>query len=290
MNWAPDEAIVDEIERALADWGQGDVLTFVSECRYADSAKPLSEAAQSVRDDGLSLLVIDGTLAVVVSQTCDLVRSPAKAPFALLAPVDRIADADYLTMASRGRVPKLVPLPWLGPDLFGDLARIFTVEKSVLLLCERVSGTQSDTDRQLLSLRIGTFFSRPAFPDDFVDSMHRLRQKFQRRSKPEAEPGEESARALIYEIRISIEGNWDDDDLPVHVMFVLESEADRARVPREIWESSLEKWQELIDSAASRFRVTTEIVSLEALSASEYLHSDWFDTVVDDSLAAGRRS
>ena len=135
-----DAAAVSEVDIECSTWQQGDAfvgkgLTFV---HVADLAKPLTDNASLEAaagfEIGQSLAAIGTPIPglVIISQTCDLIRSAADRSYVQVAALRKV-EKSVLKEVQRGFRPRLSFIPGLEANaLVADLNAIMTVEKSVL--------------------------------------------------------------------------------------------------------------------------------------------------------------
>ena len=135
---------VTRIDRALQSWRQGDVALddSVFFLHLADLGTPLTtearETANAHTDSGEGGSV-EGVASVVpgvvlVTQTCDIVRSCAERPYVEVSPLIEVPRA-FLDDVRRLRRPAFAHVPAVETrGLVADLDRTMTVEKRWLLL------------------------------------------------------------------------------------------------------------------------------------------------------------
>ena len=104
----PDETTVTKIDDALQHWRQGDFVlgTELPFLTVIDPAHPLTDEGAAAASGGNDLAEIDVEGLLVVSQTCDVVRSCATRPYVEVCPL-LTATPSQLRQAERGRVPRL---------------------------------------------------------------------------------------------------------------------------------------------------------------------------------------
>lgn len=117
---------------------------------------------------------LESGLSVIISQGCDLERSPEEEPYVVLAPLTSVPDAPY-TEAARGRSARLFAFPQIEarPDkdsLVADLRMTYSLEKVALLSdhIERFGCPLSDPQRTAFREFLGARYGRPDLPDDIV--------------------------------------------------------------------------------------------------------------------------
>ncbi len=142
---------------------------------------------------------------VVVSQSCD--ASQPKREFLQLAPLVALQNPTEHRAAIRRENPRF-PLVTAGDDeLFADLARIASVEKSTVEGAPTAPGACAGDARseREFSLAIGRWFARFAVPDDvhyWLEPLQTVvREKFE---KPESNLG----RVLARVVEIRVQADW----------------------------------------------------------------------------------
>jgi hypothetical protein len=278
---ALDSAQARQIDAVLSQWRQGDLAL---EERWffhvADPTTPLSVAAAQANGDEIQALVSEVAGLVVVTQTCDIVRSCTTRPYVEVSPLVQVSEADYRHIL-RGRQPRHATLPTLEKDsLVADLDRVMTVEKSIVSNWKRTPGCSDDADSRRFAQALARKRLRFAFPDDFTA----LVRKFQSRLVEKHEKTTDEGRALraLREIRVQASPSWDAPYIDIFFWFVRDD--GDADFEGKSWADFLDGWLRLV-SAAGRFQsVEGEVVTLQDLNAGEYVDSDPFDL---DYLSAG---
>ena len=277
-----DAAAISEVDAECSTWRQGDAfvgegLTFV---HVADLAKPLTGNASLEAEAGFET---DQSLAsiatkipgvVVISQTCDLIRSAADRSYAQIAAL-RTVEKSFLKEVQRGFRPRFAFIPGLEAySLVADLDAIMTVEKSVLTGIAKeyfVRGLSDDTQVRDFAECISRRFSRFAFPDDFAAAVGPLQAYIRAKHNKQSDDGH-MLRA-IREIRVAATPAWDATNPRIEFLFVCNpgvylSEKLDAAAGRLV-----EKFQ-----ATGCFRDPSfRIVTLAELSAAAYIASDRLD-------------
>ena len=180
-------AAEDAIDDELRHWRQGDIsldagLEFV---HVADLARPHSQASVEAvgGSDGETQLAGIATIAsdvegvVVLTQTCDIVRSCKNRPFVEIAPLVRLDDTTVEQVRRLKRPAFAFVASMAREGLVADLDRVMTVEKAVVANWGRVSGWDTDSDNRAFARAIARKRSRFAFPDDFVQAADRFRRR-----------------------------------------------------------------------------------------------------------------
>jgi hypothetical protein len=270
-SWIPD------IDAALAQWSQGD-CTMGANCWFVtrfDPQHPLTPDAVDVVEVDAEADLTESSVSgfVVITQTCDLVRSCADRPFVEIAPLV-VVDDRYLQEIHRLKRPRYAYIAGVAQfNLVADLDRVMTVEKAVVARWERISGCQSDADTRLLAEALARKRSRFAFPDDFNRFSHSLQKRMQDKHPKSSAEGE-ALRALL-EIRVSAVPAWDAEAVAL-IFWFIRAEADDLFADRA-WHEFLAGWLKLLPPSARFSSVEGLVVSLEDMTAKEYLHSDRLD-------------
>ena len=124
-----DDPRTAQIDQALAAWRQGDLALdekwFV---QVGDGSSPLTDAAAQA-GPGIQALTVEYDGLVVVSQTCDVVRTCTDRHFIEVSPLIRV-QKDEAERAAKGYLPSRGPIA-VSLDLVADLDRTMTVEKAI---------------------------------------------------------------------------------------------------------------------------------------------------------------
>ena len=238
-----------------------------------DPAAPLSEAAAEAETQGIQALTSEVVGLVVVTQTCDVVRSCTVRPYIEVAPLMRVSAED-LHAVQRGRRPAHATLPALIPhSLVADLDRVMTVEKSIVASWERTPGYTSDPDGRAFAQALARKRVRFAFPDDFTTMAKRLQGRLADKHEKNTDEGR-GLRALR-EIRVHAAPSWDAPLVEIFFWFVRdEGDAD---FEGKNWADLLKQWLKLVPTSGRFHSVDGQVVSLDDMSAAEYVESDPLD-------------
>jgi hypothetical protein len=108
---APDSPEVTGIDAALNEWRQGDLALDESWfVHVGDPAEPLTDASAEAGAEGLQALTSEVAGLVVVTQTCDVVRTCLTRPYVEVSPLVPMR-ADDLLAVQRGRRTALLVHP-----------------------------------------------------------------------------------------------------------------------------------------------------------------------------------
>lgn len=280
----PESDEAKRIDAALGAWRQGDLALgetwFV---HVGDPAVPLSEAAAQAEGAGMQALTSDAAGLVVVTQTCDIVRGCTARPYVEVCPLVRVGEKDFPDV-QRGRRPSLATLPCLEADrLAVDLDRIMTIEKSIVAGWARTGGCPDDAQRRAFAQALARKRVRFAFPGDFVDFAAKLRKRLIDKHDRNTEEGR-GLRALR-EIRVLASPSWGDARVELFFWFVRdERDAD---FEGKSWAEPLKEWLKLVPPSGRFTAVEGQVVTLQDMSAAEFVGSDPLDL---DHLSSGSGS
>ena len=213
------------VDALMESWRQGDIADVRTFQHFADLRRPVTAEAHRLSGsmpEGGSPTVRIGTAVeglVLLTQTCDVQRSAAIRPYVELCPLIRV-DPETARAASARERPRYAAIPALGPDAVADLDRVMTVEKGWLTYAPRISGWNTDDEIRLFQAAVARSYQRFAFPDDFVESMDKLRDRIVKRHRRQASP-EGQLLAVAKEIRAVASPHWSADNIEVTLYFIL---------------------------------------------------------------------
>ena len=262
------------VDAALQAWRQGGcVLGEHWFIHRFDPALPLTEASAAVSDQGVDLAESAVQGLVVLTQTCDIVRTCRERPFLEVAPIVEVS-AQVAHEIERGRRPVYAIIPALrARGLVADLDRTMTVEKAVVAQWARIAGCRTDAEARRFALALVRKRARVAFPDDFTVLVERLQARLLEKHDKQSDEGR-TLRALR-EIRVRAAPSWDAPTVELTFWFIHEEEVMDFEGKR--WDTLLGGWLQLIP-ASGRFRqVHGAVLALEDLTAKEYAESDPLD-------------
>jgi hypothetical protein len=275
---------IEDIDAALQFWRQGDVtldagLEFL---HLADLSIPLSPASQRAAK---SIIETDGVLSadlnalldevpglVILSQTCDIVRSCEHRPFVEVAPLAEM-QPDQVEAVRRLRRPAFVYVPAVADrGLVGDLDRIMTVEKSIVAHWQRIPGWDTDDEARSLAEAVARKWARFAFPDDFNNASAELRKRLTTRH--EKDHAEGAHLRALREIRVRAAPSWDDEAVRLAFWFIKETEP-AGHAPA--WDEWVDEWSGLFQQS-TRFTIEAAVACrLEDITGQDYVESDRLD-------------
>jgi hypothetical protein len=115
--------------------------------------------------------------------------------------------------------------------------------------------------------------SRFAFPDDFNKFAQKLQKRMQDKHEKNTREGE--ALRALHEIRVSATPAWDADAVELLFWFIRAEEDNRFQ-DRE-WCELLDGWLRFLPASGRFSSVDGSIVTLEDMTAKEYVNSDRLD-------------
>ena len=217
---------------------------------------------------------------MVVTQTCDLVRTCRDRPFVEVCPLVELLD-DHVALVRQGQMPRFAALPALeNAKLAADLDRVMTIEKGLLasMTCRRKRGVASEAETQVLSEILGRKRTRAALPNDFVAAVASMRDRILDKHKRASREGE-FLRA-VREICVRGAPDWTASVIEVEFLFVFDR---GGNIPDDA-----DHWiKRLIDLVPINSWIADAVgraVGLDQVSAASYLESYRLDL---DHLSQG---
>lgn len=271
---APDDPAAKRIDDALATWRQGDVaLDAAWFVHVADGSAALTnEAAEA----GGGVNMVQGTVegSVVLTQTCDIVRSCVRRPFLEIAPVVEVEEADAHQI-ERGYRPNYAIIPALrGRRLVADLDRVMTVEKSIVATWTRTPGLTTDKEARDFAQALSRKRARFAFPDDFNVLVKKLQSRIEEKHDRHSDEGR--ALRALREIRVTGSPSWEEANGIELFFWFIRNEAD-ATFEGKAWAGYLESWLKFVTPRDRFTKVEGVVVTLADMTAEEYVNSDPLD-------------
>lgn len=273
-----------EVTAALQVWQQGDAV-LMDDLEFVHLARldlPLTDETRRARDLAVAkgeeidstpaaiATTIDGI--VVISQTCDVVRSAVARPFVRVAPLIQVDAATYAEVKA-GKRPAFVAVPTLADKrLVGDLDRAMTVEKTLLATWPRTAGCASDAEVRDFAAALGRLSSRFAFPDSFEPYVKKMMTRIKGKHGNASPEG--SHLASLREIRVRASPSWGSPKISLELWFIKEDDPTDCDAA---WRHWIGKWLELLPKS-ELFSISYWIdCHLEDLSARDYVESDRLD-------------
>jgi hypothetical protein len=262
------------VDAALKEWRQGDcVLGEQWFVHRFDAQLPLTDISRNLASDDSDLVEYEVVGFAVVTQTCDILRSCATRPFIEVVPLVKIDNGNLLEI-QRGRRPQYALIPALSERCFvADLDRTMTVEKSLVAQWERLLGCSTDQERRVFGQSLARKRVRFAFPDDFTQFSKKLQSRLQEKHSKSSDEGD--ALRALREIRIRAAPSWNAPR--IELMFWFIRYKDESNFNGDGWDILLEKWMYLIQESGRFSSVEGQVVTLEDLSAEDYVESDPLD-------------
>lgn len=279
----PDPRITS-IDNALAAWRQGDCV--LGEHWFAhrlDKSFSVTNAGRIAAEAGADLAEQEVQGFVIVTQTCDIVRSCEDRHFVEVCPLVEV-DNDQLRAIQRGRRPAYAFVPLLSARrLVADLDRVMTVEKPLVATWERTPGWSTDAEARAFALALSRKRVRFAFPDDFTA----LAKKLQHRLANGHDKNTDHGRGLraLREIRVCASPSWGTTQVEIFFWFIRdERDAD---FEGKSWADLLKEWLRLVPTMGRFNSIEGQVVTLQDMNAEEYVDSDPLDL---DNLSTGPNS
>ena len=174
-----------QVDGALSAWNQGDCVVgeqwFVF--RRADG------------EEGIQQELVEGF--VVVTQSCDIVRSVQRRPLVEVSPLVKVENRAPLEEIRKGRMLQYAFLPGVAAQgLVADLDRTMTIHKEVVARWARVPGCGTDAEVRQLAEMLARKRQRFAFPDDFTALVRPLQERFREKHDKQSPEGE-AMRAFL---------------------------------------------------------------------------------------------
>jgi hypothetical protein len=270
---SPDPDLAD-LDARLAAWRQGDCVLGAHWFLFrADPTRPLTAASQGSCDDVTGNTEAEVPGFVVLTQTCDLVRRCAERPFVELAALASLSPDDW-RQAERGRLPRYALVPGVAEQrLAADLDRVMSVEKAIVAGWDRAAGCRTDDEARAFALALSRKRARAAFPDDFVALVSPLQRRIiEKHDKASAE-----GRALqaLREVRVRAAPSWDAPAVELTFFFIREDDA--PDFEGRSWADHLRAWLGLVKANARFQPVDGLVLTLDDLTARDYVESDLLD-------------
>lgn len=148
-----------------------------------------------------------------------------------------------------------------------------TAEKALILQWDRQKGCVTDEQKRLLRQTIARKRMRVAFPDDFVQFASKFQKRMQDKHGKQSDEGK--ALRALREIRVSARPSWNDDNPELTFYFIHQEEQDDFDGTQ--WYEWQEKWLNLLPESGRFQPVYSLVVSLEDMTAKDYIESDQLD-------------
>jgi hypothetical protein len=269
----PAEVGTTPVDDAYSAWRQGDCFlqeadfAYIAQSSVAEGKGGVAGAGQ----DAIRTARVPGL--VVVTQTCDIVRSIAERPFVEVVPLQRVSKP-VLDDVRRIRRPQFALVPGVAEGgVVADLDRSMTVDKAVLSKWKRTTGCRSDDEFRRFQAALARKRQRFAFPDDFTGIADGLQRRISEKHGKQTQEGD-ALRALI-EIRVRAAPSWESTTVEVYFWFI--HDGIQAGHAGRNWGQFVDVWLDLVKPSGRFLHVDGDVVSWEDMSAKEYLESDQLD-------------
>ncbi len=276
----------DWIDEEIQPWRQGDVsietkLEFMHLANLSHPHGPASTKVQTsdLRDASeISVVAQEVEGVVVLTQTCDIVRSSLDRPYIEIAPLVKVDDST-IDQIRRLQRPAFAYVPGVADkNLVADLDRVMTIEKAVLArLGKRTQGCRTDAQQRDFARALSRKRSRFAFPTEFVEAADSLKNHLKAKHNKQTDEG--SHLRGIKEIRVRAEPSWNHDVVRLTFWFIMDS--DRL-VDTPDLVSQVDHWVSLLDESGRFIVESATACFLDDITAQDYVDSDVLDL---DSLS-----
>lgn len=265
---------IQTVDAALKAWCQGDCVLGEHWFVYRfNPQRPLTSDSADVAQEETDLSESEVRGFVIVTQTCDIVRTCDKRPFIEIVPLVEVGK-QQLYEVQRSRRPQYAYIPGVAElNLVADLDRAMTVEKAVVAEWERKPGCLNDDDVRSLRQALTRKRARFAFPDDFTDFAKKLQNRL--RDKHDKATDEGEALRALREIRVRAAPSWNAPEVQLMFWFIRHEEQSQFGGTR--WDQFLRQWLQLIPASGRFQNVEGSIVALEDMTAKDYVESDPLD-------------
>lgn len=265
---------IQEIDAALKQWCQGDYVLgeywFVQ--RY-DPKRPLTKDSEEAATEESDLAEVPIPGLVVITQTCDIVRSCKERPFIEVSPLFEV-DQQRLLEIQKARRPQYAYIPGVAElNLVADLDRTMTVEKAVVAEWKRQQGCKADEEIRALGQALARKRVRFAFPNDFVKFVGKLQNRI--KDKHDKDSIEGKALRALRQIRVRASPSWNSPNIELTFWFIRDEK--QLEFEGLGWDKLLGKWLDLIPQADRFQGVNGLVVTLEDITAKDYVESDPLD-------------
>jgi hypothetical protein len=265
---------IQTADTALKEWCQGDCVLGEHWFVYRfNPQRPLTPESAGIAQGETDLAESEVKGFAVVTQTCDIVRTCDKRPFVEVVPLVEV-DKQQLDEIQRSRQPRYVYIPGVAElNLVADLDRVMTVEKAVMAEWERKSGCLNDDDVRSLRQALTRKRTRFAFPDDFTDFARKLQNRL--RDKHDKVTDEGNALRVLREIRVRAAPSWNAPEVQLMFWFIRHEE--QSQFEGIGWHQFFQKWLQLIPASGRFQSVEGLVITLEDMTAKDYVESDPLD-------------
>lgn len=259
------------IDRALAEWRQGDVaLDEPWFSHVADPSRPLTEVSAQANGE-IQPLISEVAGLIMLTQSCDIVRSCVDRPFLEVAPLEKV-EPGVLEQIRKGLRPAFAFVPATADiGLVADLDRVMTVEKAVAMNWKRRQGCSTDAERRDFAQALTRKRARFAFPDDFVALTPYLQKRIQEKRDRQTDVGR--ALRALREIRVVAVPSWDSDKIELFFWFI----RDETDPVQRHWPSLVADVLKLVPVKGRFNLIEGQVTTLCDITAKDYVDSDPLD-------------
>lgn len=241
-----------DAQSAIQQWSQGDCVLgpmpmmwgFHPDCPITGISRSIAADSEPILGVSLAAEKVRGF--IVVSQTCDIIRAVEDRPFVQVAPIIEVSGETLGNARLRMR-PRLAYLPSLAErSLVADLDRIFTVEKALLSSWDRKACLETEEQRRSFSETIRRYYSRAAFPNEFVEGVRELEKWFQKKHDRKPSPPRKGdppfhphdCLQALYAVLVRARPSW---EALAHVDFYLVTKPEAESISASTWETFKEE-------------------------------------------------
>ncbi|MEM8809701.1 MAG: hypothetical protein AAGF01_27065 [Cyanobacteria bacterium P01_G01_bin.38] len=266
--------LIESVDASLKEWRQGDFVLGEHWFVYRiDPQQSLTESQQFDESEGNNLIEVETRGLVLVTQTCDIMRSCESRPYVQVAPLVEVGESS-LREIQRCRRPQYAFVPGAKSySLVADLDRVMTVEKTIVAGWVRQSGCSNDQEIRSFAQALARKQMRFAFPDDFTSWASKLQRRFREKHSKLTSEGE--ALRGLREIRVRAAPSWNHSEVQLMFWFIREEED--VRFQDMGWDELLDKWLNLIEPAGRYHEVDGQVTTLADITAKDYVESDPLD-------------
>lgn len=205
---------------------------------------------------------------VVLSQTCDIVRSYTERPYLEVCPLVKIENDHDYKLIFKGMRPRYAYIPAAeSKSLVADLDRIMTVDKALASNWSFQKGCRSAVEQQRFAQAIARKRNRFAFPDELVELLRALQKRIVNKHSKSSEEGK--LLRELQEIRIAFTPALEAEEVSSLLYFIV---ADNSLIIQEL-EEQCTSWIELINPTSKYISFDAIVTSYNEISALEYTRS-----------------
>lgn len=205
---------------------------------------------------------------VVLSQSCDIVRSYEERPYIEVAPLVLIKDQQVIGEIQKGARPRYAYIPSAASRmLVGDLDRVMTIDKELASEWSFLQGCMTLMEQRQFAAAIARKRSRFAFPDDLVHLLSPLQKRVKKKHSKESPEGR--LLRILKEIRIIASPSWEESEVSLTFYFIA---PENTEITVEL-EQQCDRWIDALEETAIYTSFDVQVLPYSALSAWEYINS-----------------